>query len=153
MNDYQNPPPPTLVADPAVLLKQVLVAATEAYAASFDHQRMVERREVSDPTADLAGIQAEIEAVLARNIQAHSDLAALTDQHLLSYCQQAEGAEDVLQAVRLIVGQVVPIVHATDQAVQQALEQATFETLIAQSWDTDTEPDEANDQDKEGNQL
>ena len=132
-------PPPTLVADPAVLLTTVLQAATEAYAASFAHKRMVERKEISDPDGDLLAIQAEVKAVLDRSMKAHSDLATLTDEHLLGYCLQADGAEEVLQAVSLIVAQISPLVAAADQA----LEKATFEVLMRQAWqpDNDNEPE------------
>ena len=138
MNNYDNPKPPTVVVSPEAVLAKVLAATAEAYAASYQHKVMVERREVSDPNGDLAAIQAEVEAVIDRSLQAHADLAALTDEHLLSYCQQAEGAEDVLQAVRLIVGQIVPLVNAADQA----LERATFDALMGQAFHNQDQQDQ-----------
>ena len=136
-HDNQGVPPPVLVADPAVLLTSILQAATEAYAASFAHQRMVERREISDPDGDLEAIVEEVQSVVDRALKAHSDLAALTDEHLLGYCLQAEGGEEVLHAVRLIVTQISPMVAAADQAV----EKATFDAIMAQAWDNEPEPD------------
>ena len=140
-------PPPVLVADPAVMLTRLLEAATEAYSAAFAHKRLVERREVSDPDGDLPAIQQEVSAVLDRATKAHSDLATLTDPNLLGYCLQAEGAEEVLTAVRLIVPQISVLVAAADQA----LERATFDVLIHRAFteepepETETEPDSDSD--------
>ena len=144
MDDYLNPQPPTVAVSPEAVLASVLAATAEAYEASYRHKVMLERREVADLDGDLASIQEQVEAVVTRSVKAHSDLAALTDEHLLGYCQQAEGAEDVLQAVRLIVAQIVPMVNAADQA----LEKATFDALMSQAFTQDQnqpEPDEEAD--------
>ena len=144
MSDYLNPAPPTVAVSPEAMLAQVLAATAEAYEASYQHRVMLERREVADPDGDLTSIQEQVEAVVTRSVKAHSDLAALTDEHLLGYCQQAEGAADILQAVRLIVAQIVPLVNAADAA----LEKATFDTLMAQAFqnqDQDQPEQEADD--------
>ena len=145
MNDYLNPQPPVVAVSPEAVLAQVLAATAEAYEASYQHKVMLERREVADLDGDLASIQEQVEAVVTRSVKAHSDLAALTDEHLLGYCQQAEGAEDVLQAVRLIVAQIVPMVNAADQA----LEKAVFEGLMREAFNNQDQPDNDNEQEAE----
>ena len=137
MNDELTIQPPTVAVSPEAMLAKVLAATAEAYDASFCHKVMLERREVADPDGDLASIQEQVAVVVERSIKAHSDLAALTDEHLLGYCQQAEGAEDVLQAVRLIVGQIVPMVNAADQA----LEKAVFEGLMREAFNNQEQTD------------
>ena len=142
MNDYLNPSPPVVAVSPEAVLASVLAATAEAYEASYRHKVLLEQHEGIDLDGDLASIQAQVEEVAARSVKAHSDLAALTDQHLLGYCQQAEGAEDVLQAVKLIVAQIVPLVHAGAEAVTIAQEKAEFSALINHAFHQDQEHDQ-----------
>ena len=126
MTDNLPPPTATLV-DPDAMLAQVLAAAAECYQATFEQRKMMESRELADPSVEgLENIQAAVDATLLRTQKAHSDLAALTDQHLLSYCQQAEGAEEILKAVSLVVSRIVPQVRE----LERLLSHAEFDALI-----------------------